>query len=72
MIPWTSVVCVYKLARKLTLAQPLMPTNLDFYFTFSVVAQHWEICQQDERLELKNFNVLKFLQVFYKIGVSIK
>jgi hypothetical protein len=46
--------------------------NLEFLFHTYVVAQHLEKCQQHKGLELKNFIMLKFLQVFYKIEVSIK
>jgi len=44
----------------------------EILFHIYVVALPLEKCQQDEGLELKNFNMLKFLQVFYKIEVSIK
>ncbi len=69
------VVWVYQLSlpkQKLTLNQPLVPMNLEFLFHTYVVAQHLEKCQQHKGLELKNFIMLKFLQVFYKIEVSIK
>jgi hypothetical protein len=44
----------------------------EFLFHIYVVAPLLEICQQDEGLEVKKFNMLKSLQVFYKIEVSIK
>ncbi len=71
MIPWTLCCLTAWIGlskRKLTLAQPLVPMVLNFYFTFIQLSK----CQQDEGLKVKIFNMLKFLQVLYKIEVSIK
>jgi hypothetical protein len=74
MIPWT--LCCLSVTtglpeQKLTLNQPLVPMNLKLLFHIYVAAGHLEKCQQHEGLEIKIFNMLKFLQV-YKIEVSIK